>query len=84
MKKTAVLFCIIFSFLMISCQNEQEMEEVINVSSISFEKESISIENTQSAACIININPKNAEELISAHMRIFPNRENPYTQIVSI
>ena len=61
MKKAAVLFCILFSFLMISCQNESEPEEVINVSSISFEKESISIENTQSAACIININPKNAD-----------------------
>lgn len=76
-------FALCFVFSIFSCSTE-ESESEIDVSSVVFEKDTISINAGESAACILNINPKNAEELISAHMRIFPNRENPYTQIVSI
>lgn len=53
-------FALCFVFSIFSCSTE-ESESEIDVSSVVFEKDTISINAGESAACILNINPKNAE-----------------------
>lgn len=61
MKRHFIFFIFLSCILLGSCQNQAEEDEKAGVFSIKFEKESISFENGQNAACILNINPKNAD-----------------------
>ena len=58
--KTRKFFLLLLAvnFLFFSCNTEEE--ETIGVSSISFKKDFLELNATESAACVININPQNA------------------------
>ncbi len=61
MKKFFLTTVFIFSAVLFSCSSNNEENNSKNVSSLKFEKDSLSINVEQQAVCVLNINPKNAD-----------------------